>query len=268
MTFKVSALCRGCGACARDCAFGVLAMKDGRPAVREGKEALCMNCQHCLAVCPEGAVTVNGVGADACLPLDQMPIPPPNELANLLMSRRSIRQFARRDLPRADIEALLEPLKYVPTGCNVRHLVFRVVAEAAQTAKLRAALKELLAARLEALPESLRKTVQGWQKHPESDVFFRGAPHVLIVYGDAQKAVTPQVDCDAACAYFDLLAQASGVGTTWFGFLTHLVAAVPEVADLFGIPRGAPFHAMLFGEPAVDYARCVSRPDGAKVEWI
>ncbi len=226
-----------------------------------------MNCQHCLAVCPEGAVTVNGVGADACIPLARMPIPPPDEVANLLMSRRSIRQFLKADMPREDIAALLEPLKYVPTGCNVRHLTFRVVGGAAKVAALRQSLMALLAARLDVLPESLRKIVQGWQKHPEADVFFRGAPHVLIVYGDPKAAVTPQADCDAACAYFDLLAQANGVGTTWFGFLTHLVHAVPAVADLFGIPRGAPFHAMLFGEPAVDYARCVYRPDGAKVEW-
>ena len=64
MEFKVSALCKGCGACVRDCGFGVLAMKDGRPVVREGREEQCMNCQHCLAVCPEGAVTINGVEAD------------------------------------------------------------------------------------------------------------------------------------------------------------------------------------------------------------
>ena len=38
MEFKVSALCKGCGACVRDCGFGVLAMKDGRPVVREGRE--------------------------------------------------------------------------------------------------------------------------------------------------------------------------------------------------------------------------------------
>lgn len=46
MEFKVSALCKGCGACVRDCGFGVLAMKDGRPVVREGREEQCMNCQH------------------------------------------------------------------------------------------------------------------------------------------------------------------------------------------------------------------------------
>ncbi len=266
MEFKVSALCKGCGACVKDCGFGVLALKDGKPVVRDGKGEMCMNCQHCLVVCPEGAVTVNGVGANDCLPLSQMPIPPPNEVANLLMSRRSIRQFVKADIPRGEIAELLEALKYVPTGCNIRHLTFRIVDSAAKMATLRQQMMETLAAHMEKLPDNMQKIVQGWQKHPEVDVFFRGAPHVLVVYGDP-KAVTPQVDCDAACAYFDLLAQANGVGTTWFGFLTHMVEAVPEIADLFGIPRGAPFHAMLFGEPSVDYARCVNRSNGARIEW-
>lgn len=266
MTFEVGAGCTGCGACVKDCGMGVLEMFEGRPRVREGKDAACMGCQHCVAVCPQGAVALDGVGADACVPLVEMPIPPPNEVANLLMSRRSVRQFVAADIPRDEIAGLLEALKYVPTGCNIRHLVFRVVDGAAKMAALRERLMNLLFERIDALPENLRAIVCAWKKDPKLDVFFRGAPHLLLVYGDP-KAVTPQVDCSAACAYFDLLAQSAGVGTTWFGFLTHIVAAVPEVADLFGMPRGAPFHAMLFGEPAVDYARCVNRSAGARVEW-
>ena len=45
--------CTGCGACARDCLRGVLAVEDGRARVREG---YCIRCGHCAAVCPTGAV--------------------------------------------------------------------------------------------------------------------------------------------------------------------------------------------------------------------
>ncbi len=266
MEFKVSEACVGCGACVKDCAFGVLTMKAGRPAVREGREAQCVNCQHCLAVCPQGAVSVNGVDPAACAPLSALPIPPPNEIANLLMTRRSVRQFTKNDIPRDEIAALLETLKSVPTGCNVRHLVFRVIDGGARVAALRQKLMALLDAREAQLSPTLRGVVLGWRKHPEADVFFRGATNVLVVYGDP-KAVTPQTDCVAACAYFDLLAQVNGWGVTWFGFLSQILEQVPEAADLFGIPRGAPFHAMLFGDPAVDYARSVNRADGARLEW-
>ena len=169
--------------------------------------------------------------------------------------------------PIGEIEDLLETLKYVPTGCNIRHLVFKVVDDKKKLADCRQKVMELLSANLEKLPTMLQNITKSWQKSPTSDAIFRGAPHVLIVYGDP-KAVTPQVDCDAACAYFDLLAQAHGIGTTWFGFLTHIFEAIPEAADIFGVPRGVPFHAMLFGDPIVDYPRCVNRSKGARIEWL
>ena len=55
---------------------------------------------------------------------------------------------------------------------------------------------------------------------------------------------------------------------TWCGFLHIIIDAVPEVADVFGIPRGAPFYAMMFGVPAVHYARTAYRHDGARVEFL
>ena len=267
MTFEVSALCKGCGKCVKDCAMGCLEMKDGRPAVVEARAAACMNCQHCLAICPEGAVKINGVGPDDCQPLDMMPIPPPNEVANLLMTRRSMRQFVKSDVPRADIAQLLEVLKYVPTGCNVRHLVFKVVDSSSKLAACRQRTMELLVANIDKLPPHLQAPVRAWQQDPENDFFFRGAPHVLIVHS-GPGCVTPQVDCDAACAYFDILAQTAGYGTTWFGLFTHIADAVPEVLDVFGVPRDAKYHAMLFGEPLADYVRCVNRKDGARIEWL
>lgn len=267
MELNVHSTCVGCGKCVRDCPMGLLVLKDGRPVVREGKGDACLNCQHCLAVCPVGALAVNGVDPDVCRLLRDMPIPPAPEVANLLMSRRSVRQFAPVAVPRADILDLLEPLKYVPTGCNVRHLAFSVVEGPEKMARLRADVVDLLKANRDRLSDFLKGALATALKNPDDDPFFRHAPHLLVVKSGAD-AVTPQIDCAAACAYFDLLAQAYGFGVSWCGFLKIIVDEVPEVADLFGIPRGTPFYAMMFGEPTVDYVRCVNRADAARVEWI
>ena len=45
-------------------------------------------------------------------------------------------------------------------------------------------------------------------------------------------------------------------------------ACWPWSTGVFGIPRGAPFYAMMFGMPAVRYARTAYRHDGARVEFI
>ena len=267
MKFDVSSACTGCGKCAKDCPMAILEKKAGRPSVRDGKGLGCIDCRHCVAVCPEGAFSVNGITADDCRPLSEMPIPPPEEMSNLLMTRRSIRQYAACNVPKEEISALLETLKHIPTGCNIRHLTFSVVDDIAKMDVMRKRVIEILCANENKLSDFLKGVLASVKKNPEIDPFFRGAPHILIVKGDAN-AVTPQVDCDAACAYFDLLAQSHGFGTTWCGFLKIMVDAVPEIADVFSIPRGAPFYAMLFGEPLVDYARSVDRSDGAAVEWL
>lgn len=267
MEIKVGISCTGCGKCVKDCAVGILELKDKRPSVRKGKEGMCMDCRHCVAVCPEGAMSINGISADSCRMLSEMPVPPPNEVSNLIMSRRSMRSFAPVDVPREDIEEMLETLKYVPAGCNIRHLVFSVVSGRAKMDELRKRTIDALEAHKEELPVFLKGALAAVKKNPSIDPFFRGAPHLLIVKGDP-KAVTPQMDCVAACAYFDILAQSHGFGATWCGFLKIIIDAVPEVADLFSIPRGAPFYAMMFGEPMVDYVRCVNRSDGARTEWI
>ena len=268
MNLKISEKCTGCGACAGDCPVGVLTMTDGRPQARADKSGNCMDCRHCLAVCPVGAVSINGVSADDCDSLKDLSLPSAAQMSGLLMARRSVRQFAPEDLPQDKIAGLLEALKCVPTGCNVRNLTFKVVSSRARMDELRTKVVDLLLSKEAELPEFLKAPVAAVRRNPELDPFFRHAPHLLIVQGDSKTGVTPQVDCDAACAYFDLLAQSAGCGVTWCGFLHIIIDAVPEVADIFGIPRDAPFYAMMFGLPAVRYARTVCRPDGARVEFI
>lgn len=266
MELKIDEKCTGCGACVADCPVGVLALSDGRVSVRADKVDRCMNCQHCLAVCPAGALTLNGVSAADCVESADLSLPSAEQMRGLLMARRSVRQFASEELPRERIDGLMETLKCVPTGCNARNLTFRVIASRARLDVLRTKMVELLLAKEEGLPDFLKAPVAAVRKDPGLDPFFRHAPHLLIVQGDPKTGVTPQVDCDAACAYFDLLAQGSGLGVTWCGFLHIIIDAVPEVADIFGIPRGAPFYAMMFGLPAVRYARTACRRDGARVE--
>jgi len=48
-----------------------------------------------------------------------------------------------------------------------------------------------------------------------------------------------------------------------------LMMALPELKPLIGIPADHPYYyAMLFGVPAIRYARTVQRDDAAKVRRI
>ena len=75
--------CIGCGACVRDCIVEILRMDESmHPQLLPELERHCINCQHCLAVCPAGAVTCNGKTAADCREVEPLPEP---ELAEIMI---------------------------------------------------------------------------------------------------------------------------------------------------------------------------------------
>jgi NAD-dependent dihydropyrimidine dehydrogenase PreA subunit/nitroreductase len=113
-----------------------------------------------------------------------------------------------------------------------------------------------------ALPERMGRFaefVRLWEEEGV-DVLFRGAPHLLVAStpGDV---VTPVPDCLIALSTFDLLAQANGLGTLWDGLATIAIQTlVPGARKTLGIPADHVVgYVMLFGLPAVHYARTAQR---------
>ena len=117
-------LCTGCGKCARDCM--VKAIDFDREVkvprfVDDGAE-ICIHCQHCVAVCPSGALSIDGVKAENCPPNGALP--EVEKMENLIHQRRSIRRFSGEELPPETLEKLKNILHWTPTGCNNHGLQF------------------------------------------------------------------------------------------------------------------------------------------------
>lgn len=98
-----SSACLRCGACVRDCAFKVLSLgKAGMPEI--GNPKRCMRCQHCIAVCPVGAITFDGVRSSDVETVKNLNLPNADQVANWIKSRRSIRKFADEDVDPETLE--------------------------------------------------------------------------------------------------------------------------------------------------------------------
>lgn len=84
--------CIHCGLCINDCITFALEFDGNKnPVFAEGGEDRCIKCQHCLAICPTGALSIlekNPENSDRVLPQYNA-----DELLNLIKSRRSFRNL-------------------------------------------------------------------------------------------------------------------------------------------------------------------------------
>lgn len=263
--------CVKCGACVNDCLFGALRTgEDGYPALLAPEK--CMRCQHCLAICPKGAVTFAGKRPENSLDTKGLRLPDVEETENFLHARRSTRRYLAGDVERVTLERIFKALGNSPTGCNARSLKFtcfptRSSMDAFRASFIRAIEEHRDGNRL--LPRWLAVPAIQMRKG-KGDLFFRNAPGMVIVSSDetAPGVTTPAEDVVIACTHFELLAQAHGLGTCWCGFLKLVQNEVPELLEkTLGFRKTTPFYAMLFGLPAVTYRRGVQRDDEAVVDW-
>jgi NAD-dependent dihydropyrimidine dehydrogenase PreA subunit/nitroreductase len=263
--------CVKCALCVKDCFFGALKTgEDGFPSMVDPEK--CMRCQHCLAICPKGAVTFNGKRPEDSLPVEGLAVPSIVQMENYMRVRRSVRRYRDCDVERQVLERIFKALGNSPTGCNARNLKFTCFAT-------RKAMDEFREKFIRAIEEHRdgEKLLPRWLAVPaiqmrkgRGDMFFRGASGMVIISSDetAPGVTTPDEDVVIACSYFEMLAQASGLGTCWCGFLKLVQREIPELlVKTLGFRPTTSFYAVLFGLPAITYQRGVQRDGEALVDW-
>ena len=254
--------CTQCGACAGDCPTHIIVQESkSLPRVPADKVEDCLECQHCLAICPSGAVSLLGLKPAQSRPLAGN-LPDPDKLETLIKGRRSVRRYKPENLEAELLQRLLAVAWHAPTGVNSRQVRFTVVDDRKKLAELRDQVMTGLGrlVRENALPEQLgffADFVRVWEEEGR-DIIFRDAPHLLIASAP-QTVASPLPDCLIALSYFDLFAQANGVGTLWDGLAKWAINdLLPETRTTLGIPEDHLIgYAMVFGRPAVHFARTV-----------
>lgn len=252
--------CTGCGQCALDCMVKAIAFDktEKQPYMIADGGRICIHCQHCVAVCPVGAVSIDGVSAADCPPLGELPSS--ESMMNLIRQRRSVRRFKPEEIAPEQLEKLKDALHWTPTGCNDHRLQFFIAGkrEIAEFKKVSDKwLKFLIKSGLMGL------LVPRYRRYFDevlggADVIYRRAPHLIIVMAP-KKAPCCRTDQVIALTQFDLLAQSLGVSTCWCGFAEYAFRLIPELRRMIGCPKGYVIGgAMLFGTAAVDYKRSVS----------
>ncbi|HCY40967.1 MAG TPA: nitroreductase [Prolixibacteraceae bacterium] len=123
--------CNSCGLCVKVCKDFSLIMKNNRLEVSDHPLFGCTGCGHCMAVCPNHAIEISGreISANDLIDLSGVKDKTSyDQLVNLMVGRRSTRDFKDRPIGDEMIEKIIEAAVSAPMGLppsDVQLIVFK-----------------------------------------------------------------------------------------------------------------------------------------------
>ena len=276
--------CMGCGLCIEVCKSFNLVLENEKVISKDSVYG-CIGCGHCMAICPHEAIKISG----RCLtPDDVLTLPKQQENAsyeevlNLSLHRRSIREFKDVSVEKEIIEKIIEVAKTAPMGLppsDVNLLVFDTPAKVRQFAE---DFCDYLA--------GIRWFVSGWfltLMRPfwgkANDELFRGfvrptidlyldnmnkginlvnydAPLAMYFYGSPY---SDPADPIVAATYAMIAAESLGLGTCMLGAV-HPLIQYGKGAQTFRHKYGIRYKSregifVIMGYPEVEYQKGIRR---------
>ena len=240
-----SSLCIGCGKCVNDCVAFALYLENGKANVREG----CIECGHCFAICPVGAVDMPAYDKSDCGDVTPMTEIDSNVLLQAMKSRRTIRQYKDIPVEPEKLEMILQAGKYAPTGANSQNVAFTILDES------KAEIEKECVKFFRAGVSVGSKFVSFLKNTDINDTFFfKGAPLVIVVSGH------DSVNASLASAYMEIMANSLGLGVLYSGFFCSCAKLSPKIKSKLNLPKGHKVvTCMIIGYPDVEYKRVAPR---------
>ncbi|MCK5228899.1 MAG: nitroreductase family protein [Desulfobulbaceae bacterium] len=247
--------CKRDGICAAECPFHLIVLQGekGFPEIQPEAEQLCIECGHCVSVCPHGALSLASITPDDCLDIPFGPAPDLKKAAQLLQGRRSIRSYQKDLVPHEHIKKILEVCRWAPSARNEQPTHWLIIENQEEVRRLAGHVVDWL--RKE---NNYPGLVNAWDHG--KDMVLRGAPHLAVVHASTLSS-KPQIDCTIALTYFDLAASSHGIGCCWAGILMSAVSmGYQPLLDALALPEGHDLYgAMMFGYPRFPYFRIPPR---------
>lgn len=263
--------CKGDGICVAECPMKIIEMEDDKslPTPTAEADEKCIQCGHCVAVCPHGAFTHNQIKSEDFPPINKDWLLSTEQAEQFLRSRRSIRAYKEKAVEQAHLQQLIEIARYAPTGTNSQQVNWLVVNSRAEVMKLTGMVIDLIKVMVSNdHPMSKRYNLAGFVTAWEQgvDIISRGAPALVMTHAPKEYGLA-QVDCTSALTYFDLAAPTLGLGACWAGFFMIALSQYQPLIDALELPEGhGVFGAMMTGYPKFKYQRMVPRKE-PKITW-
>jgi ferredoxin len=284
--------CNVCGLCGEICPNKIFIKEDSsRMAFRMDRIHLCVKCGQCMAVCPMGSVNVNGLSYSR----DFIDSPQGGDyqtaFMNMIATRRAIRNFADKPVPRELLEKIVDAISYAPPSFPPIKTELVIVKD---KEVIQRALPQMIGM-YELLVKAMANPVMRFfikmqigkekyrslinhvipimkvklpsMKSGEDDSITRNAPAMIIFHAN-KSAENFRTDIKLALTYGFLAAHALGLGGSAIDLIPPTIERSKELRKLFLIPEGNEVvAAMIVGFPKYKYKRVIKR-ELKNVKWI
>lgn len=274
--------CNKCLLCIQDCVSGVWRLVNGDPTPLNPE--LCNRCSHCISACPCDAISHDGLKTDQIRKVNRKNI---NQeiFREVILSRRSIRQYKNEPVPREVIEQVLDLARYAPTASNDQNVGYIVVTDKGLIEETAEKIFGF-ARRLHTKTKSgLGKVVLGMtglsnnryikvmdfakQQHSETgrDFILYNAPALILIHGPTRARFASE-NCNIAATTIVNYVHALGLGTCVIGIVTLALRHSGSLRKKLAVPKNRRVYASLvMGYPAYRHANTVSRKK-PEIHWI
>lgn len=278
--------CSGCGHCTEVCPYKALTLREGAAAYIVED---CFLCGHCQAVCPDNAIAIPHLSRSPGDVLHEKygnegdrPCMGTGPLIDLMSSRRSCRNYKKKNVPLETLEELVQVGITAPSGTNCQAwnfiilprrddvfnfgtLVgdyFKKLNRLAESWWLRSLEKLFMGGGLDRYYhnhyDSVKEALQDWDDTGE-DRLFHGAQAAILVTVK-KDASCPAEDALLATQNILLAAHSMGLGTCLIGFAVEAVRRDKSIREKLILPEDEELYAVIaIGHPKISYLRSAGR---------
>ncbi|TFG06160.1 MAG: hypothetical protein EU539_08405 [Promethearchaeota archaeon] len=251
-------------------------------------EEFCVECGHCVAVCPVGIIQLKCSKPSDVKDISTISkLPSFDSISDIIRVRRSIRRFNDKAVPKELLSKILDTVRYTPTGHNEENIHYTIVQDNLILSKVSEECTKQITNSIrlyedpqgresleKSLPkEDLKKAVENipLMKRILNEIekgreLWRSNSQVILIHSP-RDSTTLVENCTIAATYIMLLAETLGLGTCSLGFLTAFINQFRTVSKIINIPRKHVVgYSLAIGYPEVKFKRIPSRKS-LKVEW-